>query len=110
MKDDIRHAPLPRGPAGQFSYHGTFSNILMRYSKNQQAAKQFMRWMSSKEIFEKWFVSQKGFAVGSTTLWENHPLWTEDPVMLPFRSAGRSGRLMGYAGPPSRKAAEGLSK
>jgi multiple sugar transport system substrate-binding protein len=110
MRDDIQHAPLPRGPAGPFSYHGTFSNILMRYSKNQAAAKQFMTWMSSKDIFEKWFVSQKGFAVGATTHWENHPLWTEDPVMQPFRSGVRSGRMMGYAGPPSRKAAEVLSK
>jgi multiple sugar transport system substrate-binding protein len=110
LKDDIRHAPLPRGPAGQFSYHGPFSNALMSYSKNQKAAKEFMRWISSKPVFEKWFVSQQGFAIGPTTDWEKHPLWTDDPVMLPFRSAARSGRLMGYAGPPSRKAAEVLSK
>jgi multiple sugar transport system substrate-binding protein len=110
LKDDIGHAPLPRGPAGQFSYHGQFSNMLMAYSKNQRAAKEFMRWISSKPIFEKWFVSQQGFAIGPTTDWEKHPLWTEDPVMLPFRSAARTGRLMGYAGPPSRKAAEVLSK
>ena len=110
LKTDIQHAPLPAGPAGQFSYHGAFSNALMRYSKNQKAAKEFMRWMSSKPIFEKWFVSQKGFASGPTTDWEKHPLWNEDPVMQPFRSAVRTGRLMGYAGPPSRKAAEVLSK
>lgn len=110
LKDDILHAPLPGGAAGQFSYHGTFENALMKYSKNQKAAKEFIRWMSSKPIFEKWFVSQKGFAIGCTTDWEKHPLWNEDPVMQPFRSAARSGRLMGYAGPPSRKAAEVLSK
>jgi len=110
LKDDIRHAPLPGGAAGKFSYHGPFSNAVMKYSKNQKAAKEFIRWMSSKPIFEKWFVSQQGFAIGSTTDWEKHPLWTQDPVMLPFRSAARSGRLMGYAGPPNRKAAEVLSK
>jgi multiple sugar transport system substrate-binding protein len=110
MKDDIQHAPLPRGAAGQFSYHGPFSNAVMSYSKNQKAAKEFIRWMSSKPVFEKWFISQKGYAIGCTTDWEKHPIWTEDPVMLPFRSAARSGRLLGYAGPPSRKAAEVLSK
>src|SRR5882757_1043840 len=78
MKDDIQHAPLPRGPAGPFSYHGAFSDVLLKYSKNQAAAKQFMRWMTSKEIFEKWFVSQQGFAVGCTTFWQNHPVWTKD--------------------------------
>jgi multiple sugar transport system substrate-binding protein len=110
LKDDIQHAPLPGGPAGKFSYHGAFSNAVMRYSKNQKPAKEFIRWMSSKPIFEKWFISQQGFAVGCTTDWENHPLWDKDPVMQPFRSAARSGRLMGYAGPPSRQAAEVLSK
>jgi multiple sugar transport system substrate-binding protein len=110
LKDDIRHAPLPGGPAGKFSYHGVFSNVLMRYSKNQKPSKEFIRWMGSKPIFEKWFISQQGFALGSTTDWENHPLWDKDPVMQPFRSAARSGRLMGYAGSPSRQAAEVLSK
>jgi multiple sugar transport system substrate-binding protein len=110
IRDDTQHAPLPAGPAGQFSYHGAFSNVVMGYSKNQKAAKEFIRWMSSKPIFEKWFISQQGFAIGCTTDWEKHALWQEDPVMQPFRSAARTGRLMGYAGPPSRMAAEVLSK
>ncbi len=110
LKGDIQHAALPAGPAGQFSFHLPVSRVVPRYSKNQKAAKEFMRWMSSKPIFEKLFVLQKGFAVGCTTDWEKHPLWNEDPVMMPFRSAARTGRLMGYAGPASRQAAEVLSK
>jgi len=34
-------------------------------------------------------------AVGSTKAWENHPLWQIDPVMLPFHTAVRTGRLAG---------------
>lgn len=110
MKDDILHAPLPHGPGGQFSYHVPFTNMLMRYSRNQDAAKRFLSWITSKEVFEKWFVSQKGFSVGATRIWENHPLWKEDPVMLPFRVAAQTGRFAGYAGPSDRKAAEVLTK
>jgi multiple sugar transport system substrate-binding protein len=110
MKDDILHAPLPKGPAGAFSYHVPFSNMVMRYSKNPKAAQDFIRWISSKDVFEQWFVSQKGFSVGSTTDWEKHALWKEDPVMLPFKSAARSGRFAGYAGPSTRKAAEVVTK
>jgi multiple sugar transport system substrate-binding protein len=110
MKDDIRHAPLPAGPAGQFSFHIPSSNIVPRYSKNHKGAKEFIGWMSSKPVFEKYFLTQQGFSVGPTTDWEKHPLWDKDPIMLPFRSAARSGRLMGYAGPSSRPAAEVLSK
>jgi len=110
LKGDILHAPLPSGPAGQFSFHVPFTNMVMSYSKNQKPAKDFIRWINSKDVYEPWFVSQKGFSVGSTTDWEKHKLWNDDPVMLPFRSAARTGRFAGYAGPSSRKAAEALTK
>jgi multiple sugar transport system substrate-binding protein len=110
MKDDILHAALPKGQAGQFSYHVPFSNMLMGYSKNREVGKKFLRWIHSREVFDKWFVSQKGFSVGPTTEWENHKLWNDDPIMLPYRQAARSGRFAGYQGPSTRKAAEVVTK
>jgi multiple sugar transport system substrate-binding protein len=107
---DILHAPLPKGAAGQFGYHLPMSNMLMGYSKNQKAAKDFIRWMTSKEIYQKWFNSQQGYSVGATTIWEKDPLWDKDPIMLPFRVAARAGQFPGYAGPADAKAAEVLSK
>jgi multiple sugar transport system substrate-binding protein len=110
LKDDILHAPLPKGPAGQFSFHVPFSNMVMKYSKNAKATKDFVRWIGSKDIFEQWFISQKGFSVGPTTDWEKHKLWNDDPVMLPFKSAARTGRFAGHAGPSTRKAGEVVTK
>ncbi len=107
---DLAHSALPKGRAGQFGYHLPFTNMLMGYSKNQKAAKDFLRWTTSKEVYRRWFDSQQGYSVGATTVWESDPLWNRDPVMLPFRAAGRAGRFPGYAGPADRKAAEGLSK
>src|SRR6476619_4330177 len=75
LKTDILHAPLPKGPAGQFSMHTYFSHGLPTYSKNQKAAKDFLKWVHSKAVYEKWFVSQKGFATPPTAEWENHKLW-----------------------------------
>jgi multiple sugar transport system substrate-binding protein len=110
MKGDILHAPLPSGPAGQFSYHAPQTNMLMKYSKNQDAAKKFIAWASSKEGHEKWFLSQKGFSIGATKDWQKHKMWDEDPVMLPFRNAADNAKFPGYPGPAGAKAAEGLSK
>ena len=110
MRDDIAHAFLPAGPAGQFSYHAPFTNMLMKYSKNQDAAKKFLAWIGSKDVFEKWFVSQKGFCCGPTKGWKTHKVWDEDPVMLPFRDCADNAKFPGYPGPASRKAAEALSK
>jgi len=107
---DILHAPLPKGPAGQFGYHLPMSNMLMGYSKNQKAAKDFIRWITSKDVYQIWFNSQQGYSVGATTIWEKDPLWGKDPVMEPFRVAARAGQFPGYAGPADRKAAEVLSK
>jgi len=110
LKDDIFHSPLPSGPAGQFSYHVPFSNLVPTYGKDQKAAKEFLRWFHSAEVYDTWFTSQQGFSVGVTKQWENHRLCNDDPVMTPFRTAAESGRFAGYAGPAGRGAAETISK
>lgn len=110
MRDDIFHHTLPKGPAGQYSYHLPMTNTLMGYSKNQKAAKDFLRWISSKEVYAQWFRSQQGYCVGATTDWEKDKVWDEDPVMGPYRLAARNARFAGYAGPASRPAAEALAK
>ncbi|HEV8628360.1 MAG TPA: extracellular solute-binding protein [Acidimicrobiia bacterium] len=110
MHTDIAHAPSPAGPAGTLHYHTSFHHAVMGYSKNQKLAKDFLRWLHSKERFEPWFVAEKGFSVGATTDWEKHKMWEQDPVMLPFRTAARAFRVFGYAGPPSARASEVYSK
>ena len=110
MKDDIRHSPLPRGPKGQFGFHLFQSHMVMRYSKNQKAAKEFLTWIHDPKNYERWFVSQKGYSTPPAAMWEKHKMWDEDPVMAPFKIAARLGLSPGYAGPPNRKAAEALTK
>jgi multiple sugar transport system substrate-binding protein len=110
LHTDILHAPLPSGPKGAFPYHTAFTHMVMKYSKNQKGAKDFLRWAHTPANYEKWFVVQKGFAIGPTTQWEKHKMWDADPVMLPFRAAGRGGRHMGFAGAPAQKAAEAWNK
>jgi multiple sugar transport system substrate-binding protein len=110
LRTDILHSPLPRGPAGQFTMHTYHSHVLPTYSRNQAAAKAFLRWVHAKPVYERWFVSQKGYATPCTAQWEEHKVWSEDPVMAPFKVAGRLGRSPGYAGSSGPKAAEALSK
>ena len=109
MKDDILHAPLPAGPAGQYGMHLMQSDMLMKYSKNQDAAKEFLKWIHTEKNYEKWFLSQKGYATPCYAKWEEHKLWKEDPVLEPFKVAAKLGQAPGHAGPPTVKAAEALS-
>jgi multiple sugar transport system substrate-binding protein len=84
--------------------------MLMGYSKNQKAAKDFLRWVHTKPIYDQWFVSQQGYTSGATKVWEKHAVWDVDPVLKPFKDLPSFGRLAGYAGPPDRKSAEVISK
>src|SRR5206468_9276984 len=92
LKTDIQHAPLPRGPAGQFAMHTYFSHVIPNYSKNQAGAKALLKWIHTKANYEPWFVSQKGFATPPTHEWEKHKLWDEDKVMTPYKVAGQLGQ------------------
>jgi multiple sugar transport system substrate-binding protein len=86
------------------------TNMVMGYSKQQKAARDFLAWITSKPVYQAWFNSQQGYSVGATTVWEDDPIWKNDPVMALFRQAGRSGQFPGYAGPADRKAGEVMSK
>src|SRR5215467_4946268 len=75
-----------------------------------ETGQDFLRWVHSKPVFEQWFTSQQGYTDGATKYWEEDPVWNLDPVLLPFRDLPNVGRLVGYAGPPGRAAAEVVTK
>jgi len=110
LNKDILHAPLPKGAAGQFGFHLLQSNMIMKYSKNQDAAKQFLTWLHQEANYRKFFESQKGFATPCTAKWEEDKLWGVDPVMTPYKVAAKLGQAPGFAGEPNAKAQEALSK
>ena len=111
MKDDISHAPLGTGAGGHFNLPGPFIDMVMGYSKNQKAAKEFLRWIHSKPVFEEWFTSQQGYTDGATKYWENDAVWDVDPVMRAVQTpAERRSARRAMPGRPSQKAAEVQTK
>jgi multiple sugar transport system substrate-binding protein len=109
---DIEHAALlPRGPAGQFALYVPFQHAIMKYSKNQKVAKDFLKWLHDSKNYEKWFQVNEGYNVGSTKVWEEHPMWgkVDKPLQL-FRQAVRQARMLGSPGPASAKATEAYTK
>src|SRR6266404_5326519 len=112
LYQDIEHeALLPKGPGGQFALYGAFQHSVMKYSKNQKAAKEFLKWMHQKENYGKWFEVNEGYSVGATKVWEEHPMWQKiDKPLQVFRQAARQTRMLGYPGPASAKATESYTK
>ena len=112
MWPDISHFAIPDGPGGRTPpYAVAFSHGLMKYSKNQKAAKEFLKWFHGKDMFGKWFEIENGYALGATTSWENNPMWERlDEALKPFRTSPRGTRMLGHAGPPTAKATEVYTK
>ena len=110
LHEDVFHGPLPAGPKGQYGMHTYTSHVLPSYSKNQSAAKEFLKFIHAKENYDQWFSTAQGFYTPGTTGWENHKLWTANPIMAPFAVAGKLGATPGHPGEPNAKAAEVLTK
>ena len=104
------HGQMPKGPSGRFYNIGGQGRAVMKYSKNQQVAKEFLRWFMDRPQYDKWMGANDGYVVGPTPYWEKHSLWEKDPKLVPFKEAVKFGRWPGYPGVPSRKASEALVK
>jgi multiple sugar transport system substrate-binding protein len=110
LSTDILHGELPAGPKGKFAFHTFQSHVLPKYSKNQKAAKDLLKFIHAKENYASWFHTGKGYDTPPTKVWETDPMWDKDPVMKPYAVAGKLGALPGRLGPPNAKSAEVLSK
>jgi multiple sugar transport system substrate-binding protein len=112
LVQDIEHAALlPKGPAAQAALYGAFQHSVMKYSKNQKLAKDFLRWLHENNNYGKWFEINEGYTVGATKAWEENPMWAKvDKPLQVFRAAARQTRMLGYPGPASAKATEAYTK
>ncbi len=104
------HGHFPKGPAGRFYWLPAWNSCVMKYSKNLQVAKEFIRFYMDRAQFDKYFETMDTFGIPGTKVYFDHPLWTKDPKTTVFRETLLSARQVGHAGPPGRKATEALSK
>jgi multiple sugar transport system substrate-binding protein len=110
IAEDTNHMLIPKGVAGHFYRLGTRHMGIFKKSKNIEAAKDFMKWWFQDAQYGKWFRIQQGYHLQAVKKWADDPMWFEDPKMSVYRNVGKYGRSIGYAGPPTRKAAMAQAK
>jgi multiple sugar transport system substrate-binding protein len=99
MAADINHANFPVGPVGQpTEYHLFFNQMIMKYTKFPQAAKEFLRFMMEAEQFNAWLQGGGGYVSHPLKAYDSNPIWTSDPKHTPYRDAFKNLRPAGYAG------------
>ena len=99
LKDDIYHATFPVGPVGvPTESHLFFNQMIMKYTKYPNAAKEFLRFMMEREQFEPWLTGAGGYIAQPLRAYESAPIWTADPKHTVYRDAVKNMRPAGYAG------------
>lgn len=99
LKEDIQHAAYPIGPVGvPTESHLFFNQMVMKYTKYPQAAKEFLRFMMEKDQFEPWLTGASGYIAPPLAEYGKSPIWTSDPKHTPYRDAVKNMRPSGYAG------------
>jgi len=96
---DINHATFPVGPVGKpTEYHLFFNQMIMKYTKYPQAAKEFLRFMMEADQFNAWIAGGGGYVSQPLRAYASNPIWTSDPKNTPYRDAFANLRPAGFAG------------
>ncbi len=96
---DTYHAPFPIGPVGvPTESHLFFNQMVMKYTKYPQAAKEFLRFMMEEEQFDPWLTGAAGYIAQPLRAYEKAAIWTADPKNTTYRDSVKNMRPAGYAG------------
>ena len=69
------HGHYPPGPAGRFYWLPAWNSVVMRYSKNQKAAKDFIRFYMDRAQYYKYFETMDTLGIPGTKAYLDHALW-----------------------------------
>ena len=77
LNSDVFHANYPIGPVGVATEsHLFFNQMIMKYTKYPQAAKEFLRFMMEKEQFDPWLTGAGGYIAQPLAAYEKTAIWT----------------------------------
>ena len=108
--EDIWHAMIPGGPAGQFANIGSRSYAAMNYSPNAEAAMEFLDWWFQEDQFIAWVEANEGYFIPMAPGYTDLGVYVDNPTLAAFSKAAEVGRHKGYSGPSNQKAAEAFAR
>ncbi len=102
---------FPGASAASSTLPGVHTDMLMAYSKNQKAAKDFLRWIQSKPAYEPVVRLAAGLHLRRHQgVGQARGVGRRPGAEAVHATCRHSADWSGYAGPPDRKAAEVVSK
>jgi multiple sugar transport system substrate-binding protein len=98
LVNDIVHAANPAGPAGVFHYHFSQQLAIPKYSKNVDAAKDFIRWLMEKDQLSTYLRRSQAYHGAALKAYLKDPMWDMFPALKPFRDSLLQGLPVGWRG------------
>jgi len=109
--DDIGLSPVPAGPKGRALLPGIDNYVIPSYSKNQDAAKEVLRWLMRPDVFTPLFLENQSYIGGVSAQHDASLPWNQFPASVQvFKEIGTYARTPGWPGPPNQKAGLAWSK
>lgn len=105
LVNDIAHVSNPAGPAGVFHYHYTQQLAIPKYSKNIDAARDFVRWLMEKDQLSKYLRRAQAYQAAALKMYMKDPMWDMFPALKPYRDHLLEMKHMGWKGEADAKAA-----
>jgi multiple sugar transport system substrate-binding protein len=93
----------PRGPAGRHTPTAVRSLGIWKFSKNIEAAKEFIKFHFSTEHYSEFILASECFNAPVYKNMEDHPAWKTDPKYDPIKESGKYGHLYGWPAPGDEK-------
>jgi len=107
----IDHALNPKGPTGQRYHalvpvtHGIFS-----FSKDVQAAKDFLRWIMDPKQYRPWIASGDMYFAPYLHAFDKVPEWDIEPRVKPYQKVLETGKLTSWPAPANRQHGEVINR
>lgn len=105
LVNDIAHVPNPAGPAGVVHSHYSQQLAIPKYSKNVEAAKDFLRWLMDKDQLATYLRRAQAYHAAALKVYMRDPMWDMFPALKPYRDHLLEGRHLGWKGPADARAA-----
>lgn len=98
----LEHYVPPQGPVGRFNFAYPWILGIWNFSKNEEGAKEFLRYHFSPENYNNWLQAADGYNMPMLKDFEKNPVWDSDPKYKFAREIGKITQVQGWPGKPTQ--------
>jgi len=87
-----------------------WSHSIFSHTPDQQAAKDFLRWLMEPAQVGGWYASADSYYAPFLHAFDDAPLWHVEPRNIPYRDSLATSHPPGWPAPISRASSESVAK